>query len=308
MEPRITTRSSETMLSRPPVGKVFNILFGQASVVWMSKWLTNDQKCTELQMEDKKGLSEDHKTRTYSYIKPLYASIGPKQTKCIVTEQIENIDFEKAVNILCTTQTPDVPSGNIFSVKTKYCLSWAENNATRIQANCTIEWTGKSWLKGKLTRLSSPFFLLVVRDYHTSAGPIEKAQTTARRRTAPNSSPASKLRSRSQEPVRLRMARQGKGQKKRRKGKAAQASTLPAMRRGSPRPLPRTTGASLSRRTHSSGRVVDLIKPLITGNVVYGLLVGLLVATWFGWNDTAVAPTIRERPGLSQLSTPRCGV
>lgn len=29
--------------------------------------------------------------------------------------------------------------------------------------------------------------------------------------------------------------------------------------------------------------VVDIIKPILTGNVVYGLLVGLLVASWFGF-------------------------
>jgi len=132
-----------------PLGKVYSYMFGPASVAWMSKWLTNDQKCADLQMEDKKGLSQDNKSRAYSYIKPLYASLGPKQTKCIVTETIENIDFDKAVNVLVTTQTPDVPNGNLFSVKTKYCLFWAENNSTRVTMNCTIEWTGKSWLKGK---------------------------------------------------------------------------------------------------------------------------------------------------------------
>lgn len=132
-----------------PLGKVYNLIFGPASVTWMTKWLTNEQKCTDLQMEDKKGLSHDNKSRVYSYIKPLYASLGPKQTKCIVTETIEHIDFEKAINVLVTTQTPDVPNGNLFSVKTKYCLFWAENNSTRVTMNCTIEWSGKSWLKGK---------------------------------------------------------------------------------------------------------------------------------------------------------------
>jgi hypothetical protein len=31
------------------------------------------------------------------------------------------------------------------------------------------------------------------------------------------------------------------------------------------------------------GPVVDIVKPLITGNMVYGLLVGLLVAAWFSF-------------------------
>lgn len=31
------------------------------------------------------------------------------------------------------------------------------------------------------------------------------------------------------------------------------------------------------------GPVVDIVRPILTGNVVYGLLVGLLVASWFGF-------------------------
>lgn len=42
--------------------------------------------------------------------------------------------------------------------------------------------------------------------------------------------------------------------------------------------------------------VVDAIKPLLTGNVVYGLLVGLLVAAWFGFGSNAKAP--RHHYGL----------
>jgi hypothetical protein len=131
-----------------PIGKVYNIMFGPASVTWMSRWLTVEQKCLDLQMEDKKGLSNENKVRTYSYIKPLNGAIGPKQTKCVITETLDFLDLEKSVSVTMSTQTPDVPSGNVFSTKTKYCLSWGEGNGTRIQINCTIEWTGKSWLKG----------------------------------------------------------------------------------------------------------------------------------------------------------------
>jgi hypothetical protein len=137
-----------------PLGKVYNLVFGPASVTWMNKWLTTDQKCTDIQMEDKKGLAADNKSRTFSYIKPLNGSIGPKQTKCVVTETMDNIDLEKAVNLSVSTQNPDVPYGNLFTVKTKYCLSWAENNSTRVQINCTVEWSGKCWLKGTLSNAS----------------------------------------------------------------------------------------------------------------------------------------------------------
>jgi len=134
-----------------PLGKVFSLMFGPSSTVWMANWLTVEQKCLELTMLDensKKPLSLDNKIRSYSYIKPLNGAIGPKQTKCVCTETLDSLDLEKAVSVSISTQTPDVPSGNVFSTKTKYCLTWAEGNATRIQINCAIEWTGKSWLKG----------------------------------------------------------------------------------------------------------------------------------------------------------------
>ena len=133
-----------------PLGKVFSMTFGPTSGGFMSKWLLDEMKVTDLQMEDdKKGLSEENRSRSYSYIKPLYASIGPKQTKCLVTETIDAIDLEKAVSVTSSTQTPDVPSGNVFVVKTRCCLMWASGNSTRILMSCAIEWSGKSWLKGK---------------------------------------------------------------------------------------------------------------------------------------------------------------
>jgi hypothetical protein len=36
--------------------------------------------------------------------------------------------------------------------------------------------------------------------------------------------------------------------------------------------------------------VLDILKPILTGNVVYGLLVGLLVASWFGFGSRQNGP------------------
>ena len=133
-----------------PLGKVFSMVFGTASGGFMAKWLLDEVKVTDLQLEDdKKGLSEDNKVRNFSYIKPLYASIGPKSTKCVVTETLDFLDLERCVSVTQSTQTPDVPSGNVFATKTRCCLMWAPGNSTRVLMNFTIEWTGKSWLKGK---------------------------------------------------------------------------------------------------------------------------------------------------------------
>ena len=134
-----------------PLGKVYSMVFGPASGGFMAKWLLDEMKCTDLQMEDdKKGLSDENKVRTFSYIKPLYASIGPKSTKCVVTETLDFIDLERSISVTASTQTPDVPSGNVFATKTRFCFMWAPGNATRVVMNFNIEWTGKSWLKGNV--------------------------------------------------------------------------------------------------------------------------------------------------------------
>lgn len=132
-----------------PLGKVYSLMFGPASGVFMRKWLVDDQKSTDLQMEDdKKGLGEDKKTFNYSYIKPLNAPVGPRQTKCNIAMTLEQFDLDKAVSVQCSTGTPDVPSGGIFLTKTRYCLMWGPGNSTRLIMTFTVEWSGKSWLRG----------------------------------------------------------------------------------------------------------------------------------------------------------------
>ena len=136
-----------------PLGKIFSLMYGPQSGVWARKFLVEDCKSIDLQMEDDKtGLSNEKKSRQYTYIKPLGGSIGPKQTKCITTEELDFFDLEKSVSVTCSTQTPDVPSGNAFVTKTRYCLTWAPGNATRVQMNCTIEWSAKSWLKSPIEK------------------------------------------------------------------------------------------------------------------------------------------------------------
>ena len=78
--------------------------------------------------------------------------IGPKQTKCLLDDDLIEYDPEKYYEVVQTTQTPDVPSGNAFKVKTKIFLSWAQNNQTKIWVASSIEWSGKSWIKGAIEK------------------------------------------------------------------------------------------------------------------------------------------------------------
>ena len=81
-----------------------------------------------------------------------------------------------------------------------------------------------------------------------------------------------------------------KGLKKRKKGKAAQSAHPASDHKGLSKATPKDTWGILEPLHPFLGPVLDIIKPLITGNVVYGLLVGLLVAAWFGFG------TMRQTP------------
>lgn len=48
------------------------------------------------------------------------------------------------------------------------------------------------------------------------------------------------------------------------------------------------------------GPIVDILKPILTGNVMYGILVGLLVAAWFGFGF----PGNRPQHGISMYGYP----
>jgi len=148
-----------------PLGKIYSMLFGPQSGQVMRNFLINDQKSGDLQMEDdKRGLGEDAKTFSYSFVKPLYGAIGPKQTRCLVTYNLDQFDLEKAVSVTASTQTPDVPSGGVFVTKTKYCLTWGPANSTRFVMSTAVEWSGKSWLKSPIEKGANDGQILYGKD------------------------------------------------------------------------------------------------------------------------------------------------
>jgi VAD1 Analog of StAR-related lipid transfer domain len=87
-----------------------------------------------------------------SYIRPLFNPVGPKQTRCNITEQILTQDFNSFCVAVTATTTPDVPSGSSFQVLTKYCMMWAGGSTTRVLITCSIEWSKSSWLKGAIEK------------------------------------------------------------------------------------------------------------------------------------------------------------
>ncbi|KAI9101344.1 hypothetical protein DFS34DRAFT_467202 [Phlyctochytrium arcticum] len=89
--------------------------------------------------------------RTLEYIMPLSGPIGPKQTKCIVSESI----LAKTDDTLCLqmkTLTPDVPSGQAFHVLTRICLNHSGRNATTIKVATAVVFTKSSWIKAAIEK------------------------------------------------------------------------------------------------------------------------------------------------------------
>lgn len=137
---------SENNIINAPVGLVFDLLFGDntASIKEFIKLQGN------INISDIPKFTDG--TRKYVYTKPLNGPIGPKQTQCHIEEKIEKKDFDTSIIIIQTSETPDVPSGNSFRVRTRFFLSWGPNDSTVINVYTSVIWSGKSWIKGAIER------------------------------------------------------------------------------------------------------------------------------------------------------------
>lgn len=135
--------------------KVYNLVFTSE---FMKDFWTNDQKLLDLQVSNwapgAGSGSQKMLTRNISYIKPLAGGFGPKQTKCVLTDENIHVDFDDYVTVVTTTRTPDVPSGGSFCVKTRTCFSWAGGNVTKVLVTCQVEWSGRSMIKGIIDKAS----------------------------------------------------------------------------------------------------------------------------------------------------------
>lgn len=135
---------------KAPPGVVFSVLFGPDTQNYAK--ILEDQKNYDIEKDKIVPLSEKRKERKYVYLKPLSGPIGPKSTKCNITDRLVHCDFEKYIHVEQITQTPDVPLGGVFKIVTTILLSWAEGNATDMHVVTSIEWSGKSWIKGAIEK------------------------------------------------------------------------------------------------------------------------------------------------------------
>ncbi|MCJ1433563.1 hypothetical protein MMC27_002926 [Xylographa pallens] len=240
-----------------PLGKIYSMLFGPNSGGFVTRFLLDEVKAMELQLEDdKKGLSGENKSRTYSYIKPLAGAIGPKKTKCITTEVLDFIDLERSVSVTVTTQTPDVPSGSVFSTKTRYCIMWGPDNGTRLIMSCMIEWTGKSWLKSPIESGANDGQLTYANDLVKSL----RAGLSSRPRAGTSAS-------------KMKKGRKKKGDADDTKASAASQANEAATQKSNWGPLEPLHGIL--------SPVLDIFQPLLTAPSLIGLLLFLLIISWF---------------------------
>ncbi|KAJ4471707.1 hypothetical protein C8J55DRAFT_520675 [Lentinula edodes] len=134
--------------------KIHNLMFTSG---FLKDFLVTNQKLIDLQMSDWTPGDDNLLSRTMSYIKPLTGSVGPKQTKCEIRDEVEYCDFSPSnanaySSTLTTTRTPDVPSGGAFSVKTRTCITYASAISSRVVVTTQVEWTGRSFIKGLIER------------------------------------------------------------------------------------------------------------------------------------------------------------
>jgi hypothetical protein len=94
----------------------------------------------------------------------------------------------------------------------------------------------------------------------------------------------------------------GKGKKKGRKGRESKSISKQTDVASDSKPVASNWG--LLEPVHGLlGPLVDIVKPLLTGNVLYGLLVGLLVASWFRFGFTGNGRGSRDL-GMGYFGTP----
>lgn len=270
-----------------PLGRVYSLVFGPDSYPFISRFMAEEEKLLDIQFPEKgewKDGDAGKKVRSFSYIKPLGGPIGPKQTKCNITETVEYCDLESHVSVVVATQTPDVPSGNVFVVKSKYCLMWGGEGQTRMVATCTVEWSGKSWLKGPIEKGASDGQIA----YNADLIAALKKECVPKEPASKGGKKLSKKKRKAMEAKGEAIGRSVAGTVKGREANAA-GFTSPAQMED--------WGVFAPLKTYL-GPVVDILGPLLNGNLGILVICILLTVLVMGRRGGAVTGTEVGRGGV----------
>ncbi|KAI9484710.1 hypothetical protein BDB00DRAFT_853952 [Zychaea mexicana] len=145
---------THTVMDQLYQGSIENVYSLLANRAFLQKFLTEIEKNTDVDIGPWQKGESVHSERAISYIKPLSNAIGPRSTKCILKEQVHHMDVENYVTQLITTQTPDVPSGSSFCVKTRICIMRAGQGKVRVLVTMIVEFKKSSWLKSTIEKAS----------------------------------------------------------------------------------------------------------------------------------------------------------
>ncbi|PHZ08170.1 GRAM-domain-containing protein [Rhizopus microsporus ATCC 52813] len=153
-EQHFPTVVMDNVYDNTTIETLYHLLY---SSTFMHQFLTQVEKSTEVcigqwtKVEECEGIEY---TRKSSYIKYLGGTIGPKSTKCYLKEDMIHLDTTNYISQLTVTQTPDVPSGSSFHVKTRTCISYAGHCQVRVLVTVLVEFTKSSWLKSTIEKAS----------------------------------------------------------------------------------------------------------------------------------------------------------
>ncbi|RLV87931.1 Membrane-anchored lipid-binding protein LAM5 [Meyerozyma sp. JA9] len=184
-EPNETELCDETIDA--PLGVVYDLAFGSNNTDFHTKFLRSHDASEISKYGDFHPMQEDPKKlqRHYTYRKALGFSIGPKSTMCEVSETIEHMNLAEYVSVVSRTVTPDVPSGNSFSVMTRYIFCWGENNTTKVYISFFIQWSGRSWIKSVIEKQSMATQITTTADYIAALKAEVEEQTVQSEQAAP---------------------------------------------------------------------------------------------------------------------------
>jgi len=147
-----------------PMKQLFDLLYHNKD--FHKDFLEVRQKLTDVDVSDW-AEQDGRKERKMTYVMHMNNRIGPKKSDCNGSERIEVEDPEKAYEIVSETQTPDIPSGKSFKIRTRTCLSHtgAQNDttpATRLYCTTQCDWSASSMLKSTIT----PAVIKGQKEYH----------------------------------------------------------------------------------------------------------------------------------------------
>ncbi|RIA98273.1 GRAM domain-containing protein [Glomus cerebriforme] len=128
------------------IEKIYNLLYTSGFTYGYLKENNDDINIGEWTKDDNKLV------RQSNFTKRLNHSIGPKSTKCYIKDEILHQDFDKYVTIMTSTDTPNVPSGGTFTVRTRTCMMWASSNITRVIVTSAIDFSRDSLFKSTIEK------------------------------------------------------------------------------------------------------------------------------------------------------------